>query len=232
MSVYLPITPVNITMKPILLSAVLLVAVAQAQSPDALKFGIQMQGVNAGTAEMTVIDLPNKNRQVVMTMDLKGPAGNARIRQETIYDGDGMATRKITETVLNKSERTLFTAELNKKEARLTIKRGKQTETKVIPVSPDAPLKNPSTYWFDRTTPKVGEKVVYYAFEINEQAWRLQSVTYMGAETKAVNGKPVKFHRLKVERGAAGTVLTDEKGLPLKMDFGDMVIARDGYAKL
>lgn len=219
-------------MKPILLFALCAFSVAQAQAPNALKFGIQLQGVNAGTAEMTIADLPDKSRQVVMTMDLSGPVANARIRQETIYDADGMATRKITETVVNKSERILYTAELNKKEARLTIKQGRKTETKVIPVSPDAPLKNPSTYWFDRTTPKVGDKVVYYAFEINEQAWRLQTVTFKGSETKTINGKPIKIHRLTVERGATGTVLTDDKGFPLKMDFGDMSITRDGYGKL
>lgn len=185
-------------------------------------YAVWMNGTKSGQAQITVKDLPEGKRQVLLTMTLKVASTEARIRQESIYDADGAASRKIMESTVNGGQRTLLVAELNDKGAELTTTANGKTSKETIPLSAKAPRTNPSIFWFDRTQPKPGAKISYYSFEMNEKQWRLVTSNYLGPKSYALGGKSITAHRVIISRaGAEVENWMDAKGMPIALIQGD-----------
>ncbi len=193
------------------------------QVPDRqCDYAVWMNGGRAGTAQITVKDLPDQRRQVLLTMTLKMGGPEAKVRQETIYEKDGAASRKILESTLDGGKRSHILAELSDAGAKLTITEGGKTSTSNVPLSAKAPRSNPSTFWFDRTQPKVGEKISYYAFEIADRQWKLMTSTYMGLRDVEPASKPIKAHKVMLMRsGIEVANWLDAKGMPVALIQGD-----------
>lgn len=196
-------------MKPIALAALLL---TQVPAPTETKLGLWINGAQVGTGIQSERFLPEGNKSTVLTLEIRPEQNGSRVRQETTVDAKGRATRKIMEIVSGRSNRKLIIAELSGTGANVTITENGKTSKQVIPVSDQVPTENPSEFWFRTTKPKVGEKAVYYGFDMSELRWRLEEVVYEGQKTLEFNSRKLSGHQLKVRDGIA---LVDDKGRPL-----------------
>lgn len=191
-----------------------LFAVLMAQSPTSTEttLGIWINGAQVGTGVQTERFLTEGTKSTVLTLEIRPEQNGSRVRQETTVDSKGRATRKIMEVVSGRSNRKLILAELSLSGASVTITENGKTTKQVIPVSEQVPTENPSEFWFRTVKPKVGEKAVYYGFDMSELRWRLEEVVYEGPKTLEFNSRKLSGHQLKVRDGIA---LIDEKGRPL-----------------
>ena len=194
-----------------------------AQTPERkFDYNVWMNGTKNGSAQITVKDLAESKRQVLLTMNLKMASTEVRVRQESIYEKDGAASRKIMETTVNGGQRTLVVAELSNKGATLTTTLNGKTTTEQIPLSAQAPRSNPSTFWFDRSQPKPGAKISYYSFEMTEKQWRLMTSSYVGPKPYKLGGKDVTAHHVIVTRsGVDVDNWMDLTGMPIALIQGD-----------
>lgn len=190
-------------------------------------FIVKVQGREVGTADITTKALENGELQVLTNMNLRNNGSESVIRQETIYKSDGSQRRALIETVVNKTERTFIVAEFNDAGASLTTTIGNKTTRRDVKLDPRAPRANPSTFWFIKTGPKVGEKAVFYSLRLSTQEWSLQESVYKGQETITVSGEAQKAHRVD---GAMGVTWLDAKGHIVALEAGGLRLERVNVA--
>ena len=197
-------------------------ALLAAQSAErSFDYSVIMDGRSAGTAQITVRELPEGRRQVLLTMDLRIGGSASRVRQETIYEADGAASRKIQETS-SAGKRRLLVAELSAQGAKLTTTEDGKASTVNVPLSAQAPRSNPSTFWFERSQPKAGARVSYYAFDLSDREWRLETTTFVGRRSFEHRGQAVQANRVTTSRGGREVVnWVDDQGMPIALIQGD-----------
>lgn len=195
-----------------MLTALLATHLVLAPAVAKLDVYVETRRVGEVVWEEKKLDGGGKSTVLVMTMQVDG--ASARVRQETVVDSTGRATRKINELVNGKARR-LVVAELSPKGANLTITEDGKMSQKFVPVSEKVPLENPSEFWFRPTVPKVGSKAVYYNFDMSELTWRLEETLYEGKGTREAGGKKFTGHLLTSRRGK---IVMDEEGLPILLE--------------
>lgn len=204
------------------MNALALVALLGAQSvePSEFKFNVEVRGSEAGSAVMTIRDLADQRRQVVMTMTLRVGGPTALVRQETIYDANGAASRKILETSVNGAQRQRVIAELTDAGASLTETLEGKTTTSQIPLAKDAPRSNAATFWFVRSRPRPQERQSYYTFDLGTKTWNLETTQFMGTREITLAGQKRKVNEISILRaGERTTALLDDAGVPWQLEL-------------
>jgi len=204
-----------------ILKTLILAGLLVAAPPVEVKYNVTMDGSPLGNAVMTTTELEQGSRQVVLTMNLEQGKRSSRVRQETIYNADGSAKKKVQELLTDKSARTLISVEIDGRVANVTATEEGKTTTKKVTLADIAPVENPSYNWFIKTTPKPGDKAAYYTFDIGERAWRLEEIVYTGKEKieLATGAK-----ELNVLKGNKGITLMDNKGTIVAIQMGQIRI--------
>ncbi len=207
----------------IALKSLILAGMIAAIAPVEVNYDVTIEGSPLGTAVMTTTELEQGSRQVVLTMNLQQGNRSSRVRQETIYNADGSAKRKVQELLSDKNVRTLVSVEFDGRLAKLSVTENNKTTSKNITLAEIAPIENPSYNWFVKTSPKKGDKAAYYTFDLGERAWRLEEMNYLGKQKVELASGEVELNVLK---GNKGTTYMDDKGTIIAIQMGQIQIEK------
>ncbi len=193
---------------------------------QSVKLQVSTSGLIVGTAVIEQKLLADGGKQVSLTMDLKMPDGPAtRSRSESVYDANGLTVRKIlTVKVGDRPERRSVVTFTGNKASLLTPD---SDQPLVVAASASMPLKAASEFWFIRDQPKPKERVSWYAFDETTKSWNLNDAQYLGPKTTDWMGKKTKAHLILMSRsGGKISALVDEKGLPFRIEMGQLLMER------
>lgn len=201
----------------------LLLATALGWSQE-VKLRVMVRGSEVGTARCVQGLLSDGGKQVTISMDIRQGGRQVRIRSEAVYAKDGKPIRKIQETsgsdgkVLTKSVAT-FTAE----GARMIVTASGQTKESLVPLDAKLPRAATSEFWFIRDKPKPGATADYYSFSMTEARWVLRKTRYVDQQEVQLGGRKMRGHVIQDD---GGTVISDERGMPLVIEMGDLRMER------
>jgi hypothetical protein len=193
-----------------------LLAQSQTPIPTKLEYNVIMGGKTVGAAEMQIKDLvEEKQRFVSVTMNITLGSRSVSMKQETLYGEDGAAQTFFQDAKAGDEQQTL-TALLDGKGAKVKINVGGKMTELTIPLAATAPRSNPSQYWFDRVTPKIGDRISYYAFDSGEKAWRLMTSEYLEAKPYKIGERKFEAHHVLITKaGENYHNWLDSKGRPI-----------------
>ncbi len=192
---------------------------------------VRLKATSSGLPE-SVVTYSHKltaegSKVISLTMDFSGREGRTvRVRTERTYAKDGSPVRVFQETISQRPAfRVSVTVTFDAKGAHAVVdERGKRT-VKDIPLVNTAPRKCTNEFWFLRDKPKVGQREKYYHFDATKLEWRISELTYMGPTKVKVAGVQVAGHLVRSPEGEA---VLDDKGLPIRLDYGVVTMVRVG----
>lgn len=166
---------------------------------------IVRDGKRIGLARIVQKLLRDGSKTVSVDMTLDQDSGKVRIRQESVYDGDGLPVRKLQETLDPAGKRRLAAvATFDDRGASLTTTAGADSPvTRTVELVPGAPRSATNEFWFLRDLPKKGTKATYYSFSPSEARWRLVEYRYEGMEFVNLIGRRREVHIVKAPEGNA-----------------------------
>lgn len=198
---------------------------AQNLSGGQVKLQITMQGASSGSSTYTHKLLPEGTKLVQLSVDLEAVGGRkVTVKAESTYGSKGEPLRVFHVTTSEGPRmRRQVVVTFDEKGAHAVEEVNGVRKVHNVELAPTAPSLNPSQFWFLRDTPKVGDSVQYFRFDVNELRWRLATTEYRGTESIQWNGKALKAH-LVVEGDSKAWL--DDKGLPYRMDVSGVKMER------
>ena len=175
---------------------------------------VLVDGKANGSAKISQKLLEDGSKHIIITMNLGASPNTVKVRQESVYDSLGNPVRKIQEVIDGKGQRqNLVIVTFDKSGANVSVNRGGKPQTSTVPLTSGAPRANPSEFWFIKSRPAIGTRIVYYRFDVAASKWTLAEAKYIGPKTVDLAGKKVAAHL--VDSGSEGQAFLDDKGNPL-----------------
>lgn len=202
------------------------VAIGLMVGDEPLKMRVVDGDKEVGSASLTQKMLPDGSKQVAVTISLSGrDKKGARVRQESVYDAAGNPRRLLQEVLSQDGKRQrLLLATFDEEGAILTTQgEADAAKERRVALVKGAPRSNPSEFWFIKTQPKIGDRAVYYRFDLGSARWSLTETRYAGRVDAMVGPRKVKAHRVDSGYGSA---LFDEDGRPLLIESGPLRLER------
>jgi hypothetical protein len=181
--------------------------------PSEARYDVLAKGKRAGVATYRVSDRPGGGRVTRLRIVL---ADGSITETLSLTDAQGAAVR--SENVVRRGK--AYTKETVDYDARgnASVVVDKKTPVRV-PFRAVGSRRDPSETWFRLLTPSPGTWAVYLALDSGERKWDSVRVTYVG---KREGGNLVR----QVRAGKTTDYLLDAKGVPLRIDAGDLRMVR------
>lgn len=204
-----------------------LLAVA-AFAPAQTKMQVKVRDQVVGTSSLSQHILNDGSKVVEMKMEMTAAKQTVTIRTLSNFTEDGTPTRKFQEAIIPGGKYQKQTvATFDDEGANVVILTDGKRETKKVPLKKTSPHSNASEFWFIRDIPKPGDKVKYFAFNMDTLEWEVCTTTYIGPASLKVNGRTVAAHKMKtVKEDVETTIYVDEVGLPLRIESPTVLMTR------
>lgn len=169
--------------------------------------------------------LADGGKLVQLSMNLAGPNDSTvTVRSESTYNVKGAPVRMFHESITTSPRtRRSVTVTFSKAGANVVEEVNGKRSSKEVPLVGSAPTESPSEFWFIRDMPKVGATDRRYRFNVSSLAWELITSTYLGPKTYGQGTKKLPGYEVK---SSQGTALLDSKGLPYKLELGQIKLER------
>ncbi len=187
----------------------------------ALGFGqvemrVLAEGKPVGTATIGHRITEDGGKQVTLRMELDNGTRKVVVRQVSTYDKTGRPKTKFQEVVATPNRtRTSVMATITATGASAVLDVNGSSESKEVEAPTDAPLEDPSEFWFLRDQPRPGSSVKRYRLNLNTLEWKVGETKYVGLKEVRVAGQTHRAHQIVTDDA---TTYVDAKGLPLLVE--------------
>jgi hypothetical protein len=174
------------------------------------------EGKPVGTATIGHRITQDGGKQVTLRMELDNGSRKVVVRQVSTYDKTGRPKTKFQEVVATPNRtRTSVMATITATGASAVLDQNGSNESKDIEAPKDAPLEDPSEFWFLRDQPRPGTTFKKYRFDLNTLEWKIGETKYVGLKEIKVGGQTFRAHQIVTDDA---TTYVDAKGLPLLVE--------------
>lgn len=204
------------------LFCLVLIAAATAAFTGEVKMKISGKGLTGTSTASTKLN-PDGSKLQRMTTKVTSNGQTAEIIDESLCSKTGRPLRHTVKTSVGGKLQQTIIAGFGNKEVSVKIQAGGQTKSTTVAYPKGASLDVKSEFWFITSKPAPGGTDQYYRFNVENLTWEKTKVVYQGVQTIKVNGKDVKGHLMVGDKGKAWL---DDKGDPLKMEWGGVTVTR------
>ena len=200
-----------------MLTLALSIAVLQAQGIPARVVELQATVDGKAVGKVTYIRqiVPGTGMSRTLVFQVEEPDRKYTIKELRTYRHDGRPI-KVERTYIEDGKELKVTVAYDGNVANVTYSEGGESDTDSIAlIEEGATTADPSAYWFLSATPKKGDRVVFWEYDIDEVEWVERTVTYHGLADLKVGDEIVRAHRISV--GKEVNVYVDDAGMPYKM---------------
>ena len=200
-----------------MLTLVLSMAVLQAQGIPARVVELQATVDGKAVGKVTYIRqiVPGTGMSRTLVFQVEEADRKYTIKELRTYRHDGRPI-KVERTYTEDGKELKVTVAYDDNVANVTYSQGGESDTDSIAlIEEDATTADPSAYWFLNATPKKGDRIVFWEYDIDEVEWVERTVTYHGLADLKVGEEIVRAHRISV--GKEVNIYIDDRGMPYKM---------------
>lgn len=200
-----------------MLTIALSMAVLQAQGIPARLVKLQATVDGKAVGEVTYIRqiVPGTGMSRTLVFEVEEEDRKYTIKELRTYRHDGRPI-KVVRTYTEDGEQLKVTVAYTDNVADVTYSQGGESDTNSIAlIEEGATTADPSAYWFLNATPKRGDQVVFWEYDIDKVEWVERTVTYQGLADLKVGDEIVRAHRISV--GKEVNIYVDDAGMPYKM---------------
>lgn len=190
-----------------------LLAAASLAAAQSVKMSMNIGGMNAGTATVSMKQNADGtvSGRLLMNFDFGGQKGTG--------DASFVYTRTARPKSVVQQFKIAGQSQTHKETYAATYvdvvktENGKTTR-KRVPIPKGAKLEDPSAFWFWKTKPKVGATSTHWRYDSDQGKFVKSTSKYVGLRTITVGGRKVQAHYMTQEDGEQWV---DNKGMPLRL---------------
>ncbi|MBS1726726.1 MAG: hypothetical protein JST51_08400 [Armatimonadetes bacterium] len=202
-----------------MLSAVLLLALQS----KTLNYDIYRGSDLIGEAKILIKITQDGGKRTDTKLTLKLSGKTLDMHTTQVWAFSGRPTLKIVQMFDAKGNETHRTrADFKADEVSVMETVGDKTTKKTVPIAADAEIRELSEFWFLRDEPVKDESFKFQSFDASTQKWQTATSTYIGIESKVVDGKKMVLYHVAQEIGTKKVdVWLDTDGFPLITESSD-----------
>ena len=196
-------------------------------APGTTELAIYRNDNRVGSAWITTRLIEEKGLSIRMRVELDAGERTITVIEESDYDAEGRPVRKYAR-MSPPGEWSMIIATFKNGVATVITEQSAKRHTTRYKAPESADTRAVSEFWFIKTKPKPEETATYHRFDISKMRWLKTVVKYEGLEEITIGGKKISAHLTTLEsEGEKFKTWTDDKGAPLKVEAGTLVMVRE-----
>ena len=194
------------------------------------KLAVYEHGKLVGRMTVSVKIAADGSKIDEMSMSRMGQGKAVDLRVISSFAADGTPTRKfMAMSLVGTSERHQTVVTFTENAAHIHFVPETASEDREVPLPRGSQFKQPQEFWFIRDHPDPGASSTSCVFELASGKWIDHVQTFVGDRQIVIGNKTMTAHKItSVMAGRTITEYLDSKGLPLKIEQGDLIFERTG----